>query len=82
MSNKSKSLKMIYEQSMNILQEIALKGWNGKEYSEESLKRMDFVASICKRYVNNIQKHFRGCPYVTNEEYIAPVSKSIYMNNN
>lgn len=83
---KTKNAKQIYAQTDRIMDGLAIASWNEKEYVSHAnlVARLEKVAGICKRYVDNIYKHF-GVDGVTcgakvaNELYIKQITKSVYM---
>ncbi len=76
---RKKSLQQIYAQADRIGDEAALRGWDGRRYSEQSQKRLDRIHEITTRYSKNVAKHFNRRDYVSNEQYVTPVSRRAYM---
>ena len=76
---RKKSLKEIYAQADRLTDEAALRGWNGREYSAQSQKRLDRIDNIVKRYDKNVAKHFGRNNYVSNEQFATPLSRRTYM---
>jgi len=75
---KSKSAKDIYKQGMKLMQEAAIRGWNGKEYTDESSNRIDYIYEVSQRYVANIVKYLTGTDWLPNDKYDAKVERCIY----
>lgn len=82
---KTKSAKEIYAQSDRVLQGLAVASWNGKDYENHAylVARLEKVGGICKKYVDNIYKHF-GVDGVTcgakvaNEIFIKQMPSRVY----
>lgn len=72
-------MQEIYAQADRLVDAAALRGWNGREYSEQSLKRIDRIDGILKRYTENASKQFSRSGWVTNEQFATPVSRRTYM---
>ena len=75
---KSKSAKDLYEQGMKLMEECSSVGWNGSDYSPESIKRMELIHSIVRRYVDNIVLYLTGSYWLPNDKYDTKVSRYIY----
>ncbi len=80
MARRRKSLKDIYEQADRILDEVARRGWNGREYSAETHRRLDRLSGILDRYAANGSKYFGKTEgNTTNAEYNTPLPRRVYM---
>lgn len=86
---RTKSAKDIYAQADRVLQGLAVTSWNGKEYENHAclVARLEKVSSICKKYVDNIYKHFGvdglTCgANVANEIYVKQMPAAVYASNN
>lgn len=77
---RKKSSHDLYEQSFRLIDQAAHRGWTGKEYTQQSLSRIDRIAAINKRYQENIRKKLNpSSDYLTNSQYDTPVSRRLYM---
>lgn len=82
---KTKSAKEIYAQADRIIDGMAVASWTGREYVKHTnlVARMQKVSSICKKYADNIYKHF-GVDGVTcgakvaNEIFVKKMPAAVY----
>lgn len=72
----------LYKQAERLINHIASDYWatTDKEERARISKRMNRIADIQHRYNRNIAKHFHGdTNYLSNENYVKPVNRTIYM---
>ena len=80
MAKRKKSAKQLYEQVDRLTDIAANRGWNGREYSASSIRRLEKIIEINERYQENIRKSFGvNAPYIDNNQYRTPVSRRVYM---
>lgn len=76
-----KSAADIYAQAARILDELAARSWDGKQYTDTATlyARMDAVRDTQERYTQAIARHFgNDSGYLSNGHYMEPVARSIY----
>lgn len=81
-SEKQKSGYDLSKQAERIIDRIASDYWATTNENERARisKRMDKIAAIQGRYIDRIAKHFHGeTNYLSNENYVKPVGRTIYM---
>lgn len=86
---KTKSAKEIYAQADRIIDGMAVSSWNGKEYENHDylVQRLEKVADICDKYVNNIYRYFgvdslTCSASVANRIYIKQMPAQVYTGGN
>ena len=77
---RSKSARELYAQTERLMDEAAKRGWNGREYSADSLRRVERVYNINRRYIKNVASSFgRSDDYISNSDFERKVNRRTYM---